>query len=122
MTIDASKMAAQAKRTAKAGPDITVATAEDVQQLLDIIDELSYRVLQLEVRHNDDVVTEINHLNEWLNDFRGRHEVLCMLPWYRWYMWLSPHMGLPHFPKRRKIRGIHIRDTKPVLRMRNDRK
>jgi hypothetical protein len=121
MTIDPTKMAAQAKKTTKA-PTVTVASQEDLDKVLDLIDELQYRILQLEVRHNDDCVAEINHINRWLNEFRGRHEVLYKLPWYRWYIFLSPHMGLPHFPKRRELKGIHIRDTKPVLRMRNGRK
>jgi len=94
------------------GPAIT---PRDLVELYEALDEVNHRLLTLEVMHNE-VVKEINHHNEWLNDFRGRHEILYKLPWYRFYIWLMPHMGLPHFPKRAKLKGIRIRDTMPRLR------
>jgi hypothetical protein len=117
MTIDANKMAQKSQRAVPKGgkPVVSVATEEQLTALLEEIDELKFRVLTLEVANNEKV-KEINHLNAWLNDFRGRHEVLYNLPWYRFYIWLMPHMGLPHFPKRETLKGIRIRDRAPQVR------
>lgn len=113
MTIDANKQA-QTSRRVKPAPTVNVATSEEVEELRALIDELQFRILQLEVANNAEV-KEINHINLWLNDFRGRYHVLFNLPWYRLWMWAKPSMGLPHYPPREKLKGIRIRDTKPRL-------
>lgn len=113
MTIDANRQAQQSRR-AKPAPTINVATQEELEQLRTLIDELQFRILTLEVANNAEI-KEINHINAWLNDFRGRYHVLFNLPWYRLWMWARPSMGLPHYPQREKLRGIRIRDTKPRL-------
>jgi hypothetical protein len=113
MTIDANKQAHQSRR-AKPAPTINVATQEELDKLRALVDELQFRILTLEVANNAEI-KEINHINTWLNDFRGRYHVLFNLPWYRLWMWARPSMGLPHYPKRDKLKGIRIRDTKPRL-------
>ena len=123
--IDPRQLAKQAQRTkVKEDPVIAVwnkkqeaITPKDLVELYEVLEEMNYRLLTLEVAYND-VIGEINHHNVWLNDFRGRHEILYKLPWYRFYIWLLPNMGLPHFPKRAKLKGIRIRDTTPRLRER----
>lgn len=109
MSVDPNKMAQNARRTAPKPATV------DLKEIYEMLDEIKFRLLTLEVAHND-VIGEINHINRWLNDFRGRHEVLFNLPWYRLYIWLMPHMGLPHYPPRNKLKGIRIRDTAPRLR------
>lgn len=117
MTIDANKLAQDAKRQPRRNvkPAVTVATEEQLAALLEEIDELKFRVLQLEVANNKEI-QEINHINVWLNDFRGRYHVLFNLPWYRLWMWAKPSMGLPHYPPREKLKGIRIRDRAPQTR------
>jgi hypothetical protein len=124
--IDARALAKQSKRAIKPTEEPIIAEwnkkqavikVRDLDELNDALDEIRYRLLTLEVAHNE-VIGEINHHNAWLNDFRGRHEILYKLPWYRFYIWLMPHMGLPHFPKRTKLKGIRIRDTMPRMRER----
>lgn len=121
--IDPRQLAKKARRVPPKADDLVVAewnkkqaaiTPKDLVELHEVLEEMSYRLLTLEVAYNS-VIAEINHHNEWLNDFRGRHEVLYKLPWYRFYIWLMPHMGLPHFPKRAKLKGIRIRDTMPRM-------
>lgn len=124
MTVNPEKLAKQSRRVTAKAEDPVIAewnkkqvaiTPNDLVELYEVLDELNYRLLTLEVAHNT-IIEEINYHNGWLNDFRGRHEILYKLPWYRFYIWLTPHMGLPHFPKRAKLKGIRIRDTMPRMR------
>lgn len=122
--IDPRKLAKQSQRATATKDEPVIAAwnkkqaaikPTDLVELYDALEELNYRLLTLEVGYNK-VIDEINYHNRWLNDFRGRHEILYKLPWYRFYIWLMPHMGLPHFPKRPKLKGIRIRDTMPRMR------
>ena len=114
MTIEPHRMAKNTQRS----NNVVNAKQADLDTIYELLDEINFRLLTLEVAHNN-VIGEINHINNWLNDFRGRHEILYNLPWYRLYIWLMPHMGLPHYPPRKKLKAIRIRDTMPQLRKHN---